>query len=339
MISTKEALIATRPTHHVPVMLDEVLGGLAPAPGFVVADGTLGTAGHGVAFLRALHGAGVFVGLDRDPDMLEIARGRIMDLFDAEPELATTRVILAAEPYENLGRVLAREGLSGADAILLDLGFNSLQVDDPERGFSFTNDGPLDGRYNASDPKCRTIAQLVNEAAELDLADWIRLYGDERYARAIARRIVARRERQPFERTADLAEVISTGYPVKERYRSHIHPATRSFQALRLVANDELGGVKRGIANCLGALAPGGRLAVIAYHSGEDRIAKALFDEAGAPKADPSNPYAATTTAGLNFELDRRSSAKPSAAEVVRNPRARSARLRLIRRRIAGGDQ
>jgi len=312
--------------HHEPVMVEEIVGRL-PEGDCVLCDGTLGTAGHGIAVLRRLAGRGCFIGLDRDPEMLGRARERI----DSVGGWGGTRLILAAARYEDLPAVLAGHGLPGVDGMILDLGVNSLHLDLADRGFSFTHDGPLDGRFNREESSTATIAELVNTAPEADLARWIRDLSDERHAGRIARRIVQARTRVPFETTAQLAEVVVAAYPAKERF-GRLHPATRTFQALRIVANDELGGVERGIRASMECLRPGGVLCVLSYHSKEDRIAKRLFDEAGSPRPDPGNLYEATTRAGLDFEVESRGALKPSDDEISRNPRARSARLRVLRR-------
>lgn len=314
-------------TGHEPVMVREVLAALRIRPGETVCDGTLGGAGHGHHLLAALDGVGTFIGLDRDPAMLARGRRRMTASIAAgEP-----RLLFEARKYEELPDVLNRAGINGADAVLLDLGVNSMQLDDGGRGFSFTHDGPLDGRFNPAEPGSVPVSGLVNTAPEGQIAGWLRDFADERHARRIARRIVERRSARPFERTADLAEVVVAAYPPGERH-GRLHPATRTFQALRMAANDELGSVERGVRACMGALNPGGRFAVISFHSKEDRLVKRLFDEAGSPRPDPFNPYSATTSEGLEYRVPRRGAAKPSGAECGLNARARSARLRVIER-------
>jgi 16S rRNA (cytosine1402-N4)-methyltransferase len=277
--------------------------------------------------LRHLAGRGTFIGLDRDPEMLGLARERI----DAGGAWTGTRIVLAAARYEDLPVVLERHGLPGVDGMILDLGVNSLHLDMAERGFSFSQDGPLDGRFDRSDASTPTVAQVVNTASEEELTGWLFDLSDERHARRIARRIVEARARAPFETTRQLAEVVEAAYPAKERV-GRIHPATRTFQALRIMANDELGSVERGIRASMECLNPGGVLCVLSYHSKEDRIAKRLFDEAGSPRPDPGNLYAATTREGLQYEVESRGALKPTEAEIARNARARSARLRTLRR-------
>ncbi|MCB2154384.1 16S rRNA (cytosine(1402)-N(4))-methyltransferase RsmH [bacterium] len=312
--------------YHEPVLLTEVLERLGAVPGKIVCDGTLGSAGHGIHLVRALAGNGVFVGLDRDPSMLAKARERLA----GEEGTDGVRLILEPRRYDELPSVLAENDLKGADAIILDLGFNSLQVQEG-RGFGFSKDVPLDGRYNPKEVGTQSMAELVNTASEQQLRDWLWSYADERYARRIARRIVEQRERKPFETTFELAAAAEACYPAAQRHKG-IHPATRTFQALRIATNRELTYAEQGIRACMDSLNVGGTLCVISFHSGEDKIAKRLFDEAGSPRPDPENPYSATTTEGLEFRVESRGAVKPSKEEIARNPRSRSARLRTIRR-------
>lgn len=321
-------------TGHVPVLLEKVLRALEPAEGETVADGTIGLGGHAVALLRKVGKTGALVGFDRDPAMLERAAMRLREEgFDGDEP----KVTLMATSYENIAQGLERAGRPGADVALLDLGVNSCHLDDASRGFTFRQDGDLDGRFNPAEPGTRSIADLANGATAAELALWISKYGEERHAHRIAAAIVAARATGPITRTVQLAEIIRGAYPARERHTSHIDPATRTMQALRIVANDELGHVERGIRAMMAALNPGGRLAVISFHSLEDRLAKRLFDEAAAPREMPGNLYRATSTEGLQFELHRRGALMPDEAETAANPRSRSARLRVIRRR--GGNR
>lgn len=315
---------------HEPVMVQEVLERLEITPGKTVCDGTLGSAGHGVRIVQAMQGAGTFVGLDRDPAMIERAGERFREEVD-ERGRKDLRLVLRTARYGDLPEILAEEGLKGADAVLLDIGMNSLQIEDPARGFSFSQEGPLDGRYNPDEPGVRTIAELVNESDENQLAQWMRELSDERFARQIARRIVETRKRAPLSTTTELASIATSCYPPGKRHEKP-HPATRTFQALRIVANDELKHVENGVRACIESLNPGGAICVISYHSGEDRIVKRLFDEYGSPKEDPNNRYSATTTEGLDYRVEKRGAEKPADEETDANPRARSARLRTLRR-------
>jgi 16S rRNA (cytosine1402-N4)-methyltransferase len=318
------------PQGHVPVLLEKVLKVLEPAEGETIADGTIGLGGHALPLLRKVGRTGALVGLDRDPSMLERAAMRLREEgFDGEEP----KVTLMATSYENIAQGLERAGRPGADVALLDLGVNSCHLDDASRGFTFREDGPLDGRFNPAEPGTRSIADLANHATAAELALWISRYGEERYAHRIAAAIVAAREGSPITRTVQLAEIIRSAYPARERHTGRIDPATRTMQALRIVANDELGHVERGVKAMMAALNPGGRLAVISFHRLEDRLAKRLFDAAAAPREMPGNLYRAASTEGLEFELDRRGALMPDEAEIAANPRCRSARLRVIRRR------
>lgn len=314
---------------HVPVMVREVLEALHPAEGAVVVDGTAGAGGHSLELARGIGRTGRLFALDRDPAMAAIAAENLGRAFDSTkgPDI---RVVTAS--YDKIGEVLSAAGLPGADAILLDLGMNSIQVDDPSRGFGFRNDGPLDGRFNPGEPGCVSIAELVATATEQELADWIFRLSDERHARRIAAAIVRARASEPIRTTGRLAEIIRSAVPANERHL-RLDAATRTMQALRIVANAELETLERGLRASLAALNPGGRLAVLSYHSGEDRLTKRVFDEAGSPRPDPTNLFRATTTEGLDFHMPRRGAVKPTGAEVAANPRSRSARLRAIERR------
>jgi 16S rRNA (cytosine1402-N4)-methyltransferase len=310
--------------YHEPVMLEEVLEALCLQPGETIVDGCHGSAGHSrEMFARVLPG-GRLVAMDRDPAMLAIGQKRMQDEF---PMHASQMTFMAA-PYERV----AEAGVA-VDAMLLDLGWNSLQLEDPSRGFSFSKDGPLDARYNSEDGS-RPVSWYVNNADEKDLARWMLEYSDERLGRQIARRIVAERRAAPIESTLRLASLVSEVYPAKERY-GRIHPATRVFQALRIVANDEIGAVERGIDAALSVLKPGGRLACLAFHSIEDRAVKRKFDQYASPRPTPEDPYRATSSEGLEFEIPTRRGLFASDEEADRNPRARSARLRVIRRKGA----
>lgn len=297
----------------------------------VICDGTVGSGGHAVVFLSALAGSGTLIGVDRDPQMIARAQQR---LADHAPQ-SGVRVVLEAARYDQLPELIAREGHRGADGILLDLGINSLQIEEADRGFSFTKDGPLDGRFDPDESGTRSVAEIVNTAEEKDLSRWMRDLADESRARAIARRIVEARREAPIETTGQLAAIVTEAYPPKLRYGKR-HPATKAFQALRIVANGELEAVEEGVQACIDALNPEGTLCVISYHSGEDRIVKRLFDAVGSPRPDPQNPYSATTWEGVAYRVESRGALKPSDEEIDRNPRARSARLRTLRR--TGGD-
>lgn len=313
---------------HEPVMMAEVLEYLDPKPGMVVVDGTTGTGGHALELARRIGRDGFLVCIDRDPEMLERAQRRLDEgLKEQGPKME-----YAACSYEKAGEVLARLGHDGADAILLDIGINSLHIEEAERGFSFMKDGPLDGRFNRKEGTGKTVGELVNTASERQLSEWFHRHGDERLARRLAARIVKQRGEKPFTSTLELARVAWDVYPAKERH-GRIHPATRMFQALRIVANDELGHVERGVNAALDALRPGGRLAVISFHSGEDRLVKRLFRAAADPRPAPDNMYSATTTEGIMFRQPTRSAIACTPEEAARNPRSRSAKMRVIERK------
>lgn len=312
-------------------MVAEVLESLAPKAGSVVLDGTCGTGGHCLAFLEALGNQGTLLAVDRDPAMLKIAEQR---LAERTAPSDSVQVITVNASYSDCAEILEANGLAGVDALLLDLGVNSLHLDLAERGFSFSKPGPLDARFNPGETGTRSVEDLVNNATEEELADWIYHYSDERLARQIARAIVKARAVAPITTTTQLAELVNYCYPPKKRHIG-IHPATRTFQALRIAANKELEVLEKGLYACLEALNPGGRMTVLSFHSLEDKLVKRVFDEYGSPRPDPHSAYSATTTEGLDFEVVSRGALKPSDEEVERNPRSRSTRLRTIRRKEA----
>lgn len=293
---------------HAPVLLRETLDALAVRPGARCFDGTLGGGGHARALLEASAPDGTLLALDRDPAACAAARARLA------PFGGRATVVNAA--FADLDGLMAERGLAGFDAMLLDLGVSSPQFDRAERGFSFAKDGPLDMRMGEGG---RTAADLVNALPEKELADLFYLYGEERRSRRVARRIVERRRSRPFERTADLADVVRGAFPPEAR-RGRIHPATRVFQALRIAVNDELGQLERFLAGFERRLAPGGRLAILSYHSLEDRLVKEAFREA--------------ERAGRARRVTRKA-IRPSEEEKAANARARSAKLRAAERPAA----
>jgi len=312
---------------HVPVMVTEVLEALQLKPGQTAVDGTAGSCGHAILMGRQVGKAGAVVGVDRDPEMLAIGARRIREDFGGEGP----RLVLEVASYEALPEVLGRAGLLPViGGILLDLGMNSLQLEDAARGFAFSKDGPLDGRFSAKEGG-RSMGELVNTASEGELRGWLKDLADERLAVQIARRIVAARARSPITTTTELADLVRGAYPAASRHAG-IHPATRTFQALRMVANDEANVIRRGLEACVACLAPGSRLVSLSFHSGEDRIVKQFFAEKTGPRPDPGNPFRATTMEGVEFELPQRKAVACSEAEAARNPRARSAKMRVIQR-------
>jgi 16S rRNA (cytosine1402-N4)-methyltransferase len=293
---------------HVPVLVSEVIAALALLGGETVVDGTFGAGGYTRAFLSA--GAGRVVGFDRDPDAIEAGR----------PLVPEPRLELIQENFSQMDRVLAEHGIGLVDAIALDIGVSSMQLDRADRGFSFQADGPLDMRMSRSG---LTAAEYLNTAEEAEIARVLRDYGEEPRARAIARAIVAAR---PVERTADLAAIVRRAAGFRQGQKSD--PATRTFQAIRIHLNAELDELEQGLEAAERALKPGGRLAVVTFHSLEDRIVKRFFRErsGGTPAGSRHRP-ALVDANEPTFERV----AKPVAAserELATNPRARSARLR-----------
>jgi 16S rRNA (cytosine1402-N4)-methyltransferase len=283
---------------HVSVLFAETLAGLNPQPGEVWADCTTGAGGHAAAIARAVGPNGRVLALDQDPGMLALAAPR----FEGLP------VTAVHANFDQLPELLAERGMAALDGVLADLGFCSDQLQDATRGLSFQHDGPLDMRL---DPTAgETAADLVNTLGEAALADVIFEYGEERHSRWIARRIVERRKAQPFETTADLADVVKFAVP-KSRDSYRIHPATRTFQALRIAVNDELGSLDRLLAALPKLVKPGGRVGIISFHSLEDRRVKRAFRGDGRWRALTKKPVEAGD------------------AEAAANPRARSAKLRI----------
>jgi len=303
---------------HVPVLRDRVVAWLAPtAPGLVV-DATVGLGGHAAALLEAAPGL-FLVGLDRDPEAIELARQRLQPFSD--------RVRLIHGAFAELPAVLRTLGSPPVAAVLADLGCSSLQLDSAERGFSFSRSGPLDMRMSLAGP---TAGDLVNGAAEDELVRMLREYGEERRARRVARAIVDARRRRPIHTTDELAHLVAGAVGGGGGHR--IHPATRTFQALRIAVNDELGQLERFVEPAVRALQPGGRIAVISFHSLEDRIVKhSLRRLAGGCVCPPEAPICVCRPERLVEILTRRAE-RPGADEVAANPRARSARLRVAQR-------
>jgi 16S rRNA (cytosine1402-N4)-methyltransferase len=303
---------------HVPVMLAEVLATLMPQDGATYLDATFGGGGYARAILEAAPGCTVFA-IDRDPDA--IARGAAL------AQAFASRLHLVEGRFGDMLALLRDRGIAALDGVVMDLGVSSFQLDQAERGFSFRADGPLDMRMEKSGP---SAAELVNSLPERELADIIFRFGEERFARRIARSIVARRAEAPFTTTADLAALVRRAVP---RDPSGIDGATRSFQALRIAVNDELGEVERGIAAAMEMLAPGGRLVVVAFHSLEDRIVKqAMAAASGRGGASRHDPAALSGRAKPAFHLLTPRAMRPQDSECRANPRARSARLRGIER-------
>jgi 16S rRNA (cytosine1402-N4)-methyltransferase len=303
---------------HVPVMLAEVLDILAPRDGGRYLDGTFGGGGYAGAILDAA--PCTLWAIDRDPDA--IARGAAL------AARYPGRLHLVEGSFGNMVHLLNSLGVGPLDGIVLDLGVSSFQLDDPSRGFSFRSDGPLDMRMGRTGP---TAADLVRELDEAELADTLYQLGEERLSRRIARAIVTARAEAPIETTGQLAGIIRGVMPPA---RDGIHPATRSFQALRIRVNDELGEIEAALSGAASLLAPGGRLVVVAFHSLEDRLVKRFFLEAAGRMPAPSrhDPRGLTATAPAAFSLLTPKARRPGSTEIARNPRARSARLRALQR-------
>ncbi len=299
---------------HDSVLMQEVLEALEVKPSDTVVDATLGGAGHFAALLAALGEGGIIIGIDADPAAVE--RGRAAYALDRRPERPVAHLI--NDNFRNLSRILERLGVGQVDKMLFDLGWSGYQVAAP-RGFSFQKDEPLYMTYG----ECgETAADIVNSSSEEDLADIIFTYGEERFARPIGRAIVAARSKERILTTDALVAAIKAGTPAWYHERK-IHPATKTFQALRIAANDELGSLREGLAAALTMLAPCGRLAVISFHSIEDRIVKSVLRDAeqtGLGVLTPKKPIA------------------PTRAEVLANRRARSAKLRVFERNAVAAE-
>ena len=321
--------------YHRPVMTAEVLAALAVRAGGVYLDGTLGEGGHCLAILEQCAPDGTALGIDRDPRSVAVARRRLAGFG--------SRAVIVPGSYADLARIAGAQGMASVDGVLLDLGFSSRQVEAEGYGFSFQRDEPLDMRFDPAGGGV-TAFDIVNDAGAEDLADLIFRFGEERRSRAIARAIVAGR---PVSTTGQLAQIVAqsaaraSGRRGNGRDRSGSgrgrHPATRTFQALRIAVNRELEHLEAGLAAVLEVLAPGGRLAVISYHSLEDRMVKEwLRRESGVCVCPPGLPVCGCGRRA-RLRLVRRRVIRPSAAEVAANPRSRSARLRAAER-IAEGD-
>ncbi len=321
-VSGGSPVLSVTPTPiHVPVMAAEVVTALAPRDGGVYVDATFGAGGYTRALLRA---ADCLVwAIDRDPSAVALARGLAADQPDR------LRVIEGC--FGDLEALLAGQGLAAVDGIAFDLGVSSAHLDDAGRGFSFRADGPLDMRMGSDG---ETAADLVNRLAESDLARMIFEFGEERYARRVAAAIVTARAEAPVERTGRLASIVRSAVPTG---RDGIDPATRTFQALRMVVNDELGELRRGLIAAERLLAPGGRLAVVSFHSLEDRVVKDFLRQRAEAPPSPSRhlPSGPRVLQAPTFRLPERRPRGPQAAEVAANPRSRSAKLRVAERTSA----
>ena len=304
-------------TGHVPVMTREVLAALNVRPGGRYVDGTVGAGGHAYAIMEAAAPGGSLLGIDRDPAALERARQRLEPFGDD--------VRLEQGSFGEMTQICEKYDYAPVHGVLLDLGLSSMQLEEAERGFSFQHEGPLDMRFDPSQEL--TAAEIVNEYDESEIADIIHGYGEEPKARRIARRIV---ERRPLRTTADLASVIEEA--VGGRARRQSHPATRTFQALRIAVNQELLSLDAALPQAYGLLGDSGRLAVLSYHSLEDRRVKEFFSRESKDCICPPRQPACTCGHTATMRRVTRGAVRPSADEVDRNPRSRSARLRAAER-------
>lgn len=306
---------------HIPVLLVEVIRALAPAAGETFIDATFGAGGYTGAILAAA--ACRVVAIDRDPEA--VARGRRLEA------VGNGRLTMLEGRFGIMDRLVADAGIERVDGVALDIGVSSMQIDDPGRGFSFAKDGPLDMRMECAGP---SAADFVNSASEAQLADVIFHLGEERHSRKVARAIANARKDRPFARTGELAEVVRRAVP---RSNDGIDPATRTFQAIRIHVNDELGELERGLVAAERLLAPGGRLAVVTFHSLEDRVVKGFLRQRSGAAERPSRhqPAASRTGPAPSFVLTQKRAAAPGHDEIARNPRARSAKLRAATRTAA----
>lgn len=304
---------------HIPVLAEETIDALNVRADGKYADGTLGGGGHASLICERLSEIGTYVGIDRDREALASANKRL--------EKYTCRIILENCNYSEIKSILKKHEISGIDGALLDLGVSSYQLDNADRGFSYMNDAPLDMRMNANDNL--TAKQVVNAYTEKDLTEIIKKYGEERWAARISKFIVNARKEKPVETTAELTQIIKAAIPASAR-RDGPHPAKRTFQAIRIEVNDELGPLKQAVEDFADVLNPGGRLAVISFHSLEDRIVKDTFKTRENPCTCPSNlPQCVCGKVGDVKRVTR----KPIVSreeELEVNPRARSAKLRVI---------
>ncbi len=299
---------------HQPVLYHEIIHTLRPRSAGYYVDGTLGAGGHAWGILKASEPDGLLLGLDLDPQALSLARERLKPFG--------SRVFLVQASYTTLDEQLNSLGWKDVDGILLDLGLSSMQIETPTRGFSFQEDGPLDMRFDPHNPM--TADDLVNKMPEIELANLLYRYGEERSSRRIARGIVQAR---PIHSTKQLAVVVAR---VVRAGKRDIHPATRTFQAFRIAVNKELDSLEAGLPKAIEALKPGGRLAVIAFHSLEDRIVKQVFRrESRDCICPPKQPICTCGHQATVKELNRRP-IRPAETEIQENPRARSARLRVV---------
>jgi 16S rRNA (cytosine1402-N4)-methyltransferase len=303
---------------HVPVLLDEVVAGLQPRPGGRFVDCTIGLGGHAAAILERISPSGRLLGIDADPNAIKISKDRFSNYGEA--------VTLVNDNFVNLDAICKEYLFHPVDGILFDLGVSSLQLDTAERGFSFHLDAPLDMRF--SPEQGLTASDIVNRFSEQELAKLIERYGEERHSRRIARYIAQNR---PITTTAELAQLVEQASVASSR-RSRIHPATRTFMALRIAVNSELQNLELALKQTPDLLRPGGRLTVISYHSLEDRIVKQFMRYAASSCVCPPGTIICRCGHVPTLKLISRKVIKPASLEIESNPRSRSARLRIAER-------
>jgi 16S rRNA (cytosine1402-N4)-methyltransferase len=301
-----ESIVKVEEKYHIPVMCDEILGYLKPGPGQTIVDATLGTGGHSLKILPRIMPGGRLIGIDRDQESLEIAGRRLSD-FKGSCELIHGN-------FMDIDSVLKKLSVKKVDGILLDLGISSFQLSNPERGFSFQQEGPLDMRLDRS--SYISAYDLVNNLNEEEISNLLWTFGEERWHNRIARFLVEERKRQPISTTAQLSDIIVRAVPYRQRYY-RIHPATRTFQAVRIAVNRELETLEAALKKSVELLSPGARICVISFHSLEDRIVKLNFREFVAQ--------------GL-IDLITHKPQTPTYAETRENPSSRSAKLRVAER-------
>ena len=309
--------------HHISVMPDEVLSALSPHPGGVYVDGTLGGAGHAGLILAASAPDGVLIGFDRDAEAIAVAGERLAPFGG--------RARLFQRNFASIAATLSEIGVEAIDGFVLDLGVSSHQLDRQERGFSFMQDAPLDMRMDRSGGP--SAADLVNTLSEGELFRIISEYGEERWAKRVASFIVKAREQRPIETTLELVDVIKGAIP-KAKWEERLHPATRTFQALRIAVNEELKSLEQGLAGLLQLLRKGGRGAVISFHSLEDRIVKESFRDAATGCTCPRDLPGCVCGRVPQFRVVTRKPLRAGEEEVSANARSRSARLRVVEKII-----
>ncbi len=317
---------------HTPVLLQECLDSLNIQPDGVYADGTVGGGGHASEIFKRLSPEGSLIGVDRDSEALKAADARLsalaLSMTEREEEHASYTLVKAN--YGDLPQVLKQLNIRAVNGILLDLGISSYQIDNPERGFSYQHDAPLDMRMDREES--RTAADIVNTESEAELTRILRDYGEERFASFIARRIVLARQDKPIATTGELVEIIRRAIPMKYQ-KGGGHPAKRSFQALRIELNQELTVLEQSLDSLIDCLAPGGRLAVISFHSLEDRIVKTAFRKAEDPCICPKDFPRCVCGAVSKGRVVTRNPILPGAEELEKNSRSASAKLRVFEKR------